>query len=211
MHTKNQGHCLKTRRSLGILTATVLAFLALAGVASAQDAGYVRVVGPKGPMQGASTNPSYKDWIVIRSVLSAPSPNDDATASREASAPSVSELTASPATGKSGAASGKPAATAPTAAATPPRDVATGQTSGKRMHKPFVITKEADSASPSLRELATSGAHFSEVDVVLVTNGRPAARCKLSDVMISSIDAAGGGDRPVETVTFTYTKVEWTK
>ena len=31
-----------------------------------------------------------------------------------------------------------------------PRDVATGQSSGKRMHKPFVITKEWGPASPQL-------------------------------------------------------------
>ncbi len=30
-----------------------------------------------------------------------------------------------------------------------PRDVATGQSSGKRMHKPFVITKELDKTAPS--------------------------------------------------------------
>lgn len=31
-----------------------------------------------------------------------------------------------------------------------PRDVATGQSSGKRMHKPFLISKEWDAASPQL-------------------------------------------------------------
>ena len=31
-----------------------------------------------------------------------------------------------------------------------PRDLATGQASGKRMHKPFVITKEWGAASPTL-------------------------------------------------------------
>ena len=33
---------------------------------------------------------------------------------------------------------------------TSPRDIATGQASGKRMHKPFVITKEWGAASPQL-------------------------------------------------------------
>jgi type VI secretion system secreted protein Hcp len=31
-----------------------------------------------------------------------------------------------------------------------PRDIATGQATGKRMHKPFVITKEVDKSSPLL-------------------------------------------------------------
>ena len=33
---------------------------------------------------------------------------------------------------------------------TSPRDIATGQASGKRMHKPFVIRKEWGAASPQL-------------------------------------------------------------
>jgi len=32
-----------------------------------------------------------------------------------------------------------------------PRDVATGQASGKRMHKPFIITKEWGASSPQLK------------------------------------------------------------
>ena len=32
-----------------------------------------------------------------------------------------------------------------------PRDVATGQSSGKRMHKPFVITKELDKSTPMFK------------------------------------------------------------
>jgi type VI protein secretion system component Hcp len=209
---------------LRIIAAAVLAFLVFAGTAGAQDVGYVRVVGPKGQVQGASTNPMFKDWIAVRAVVSAPSPKDS-SADRESSAPSVSELTASPTTsaasGRSGKSTGSAAQSSGMAsgksasgeAATPPRDTATGQTSGKRMHKPFVITKEIDASSPSLRDLATSGEHLAEVDVVFLTNGQPSGKCKLSDAMITSIDAgsAGGNERPTETVTFTYTKIEWTK
>ncbi len=32
-----------------------------------------------------------------------------------------------------------------------PRDVATGQSSGKRMHKPFIITKELDKSTPMFK------------------------------------------------------------
>lgn len=35
---------------------------------------------------------------------------------------------------------------------TSPRDVATGQATGKRIHKPFVITKELDRSTPLLME-----------------------------------------------------------
>lgn len=37
-----------------------------------------------------------------------------------------------------------------------PRDVATGQSSGKRMHKPFTITKELDKSTPMLGKQAAS-------------------------------------------------------
>lgn len=49
---------------------------------------------------------------------------------------------------------------------TSPRDRASGQASGKRMHKPFVITKELDAASPrqNLR-LAHAGGEIRE-DVI---------------------------------------------
>lgn len=46
-----------------------------------------------------------------------------------------------------------------------PRDAQSGMASGKRMHKPFTITKEVDSASPLLMKAVASGQHFATIEV----------------------------------------------
>ena len=153
---------------------------------------YIKIVG----VDGASKEPAHMNWITVSSVV-ANDLNGDAQADREASAPSVSELTARPAT--SGGGAGKVAAA--------PRDVASGQASGKRMHKPFVIMKEVDKASPLLAQACASGKHFPEVDVDLASG----AHYKLMDVIISSDTKSSGGDRPMESISFTYQKIEMTK
>lgn len=145
--------------------------LFLTRTALAANAGYMRIIieGAQSPLDGASKDPAHLNWNVISSVVSADL-NGDATADRESSAPSVSEVTASHAIGSatSGAGAGKAASdswSAPTSkaaigsatsgagagkvTASAPRDMATGMASGKRMHKPFTITKEIDKSSPS--------------------------------------------------------------
>ena len=208
--------------------AAALVFVFGIGAAQAQTAGHMRIVTQQGPVD-----------IAIASVVAADL-NGDATADREASAPSVSEITVARehgsgmATGKaenigsqsSGAGAGKAAAmlresptkqstgqttvrespTKQSTGVTAPRDASSGMATGKRMHKPFVITKEIDKASPLLGRLAASGSLIPEMDVYL-ENGR----FKLSNVMVSSIHAVGGstgGDRPMESISFNYEKIE---
>jgi type VI protein secretion system component Hcp len=52
-----------------------------------------------------------------------------------------------------------------------PRDAASGLPTGKRMHKPFVITKELDKSSPTLAESAAKGREASapSISEVVVT------------------------------------------
>ena len=50
-----------------------------------------------------------------------------------------------------------------------PRDLATGQASGKRMHKPFIITKEWGAASPTLAAMKPT------YDVKTIKSARVAA------------------------------------
>jgi type VI protein secretion system component Hcp len=182
---------------------------------------FIRIVGPNGAIDGSSKDPAHMNWIVVSSVV-AGDLNGDAMADREASAPSVSELTAKPASATAGK-SASDSWSAPTSkeaigsqssgagagkvTAAAPRDSATGMASGKRMHKPFTITKEVDKASPLLTKACASGQHFSEVDVQLGSG----AKYTLSDVMVSSIKQSSGGDRPMETVSFTYQKIEMTR
>ncbi|MDD2306515.1 MAG: type VI secretion system tube protein Hcp [Prolixibacteraceae bacterium] len=58
-----------------------------------------------------------------------------------------------------------------------PRDAASGLPTGKRMHKPFVITKELDRSSPAaIRESPTKAStgkvSYSDLSVMLTCNGR---------------------------------------
>jgi type VI secretion system Hcp family effector len=83
-----------------------------------------------------------------------------------------------------------------------------GMATGRRMHKPLVIRKEVDASSPMLQRLAATGTMIPEVDVELVRGGT-ARRYVLQNVMVSSIQQAGGGhDRPMESLSFNYGKIE---
>ena len=88
-----------------------------------------------------------------------------------------------------------------------PRDSTTGQSTGKRMHKPFVIMKEIDKSSPLLKEAAASGQRFPEVDVDVFSNGK-LMHYKLMDVMVSAVSMSSGGDRPMESISLNFTKIE---
>jgi hypothetical protein len=203
--------------------------------ARAADSGYIRVISAHGAsLDGASKDPAHLNWITVSSVVAADL-NGDAMADREASAPSVSEhAIVSPRDPASGLPTGKAATAASSSSGagksasdswsaptskeaigsqssgagagkvTAPRDIATGMASGKRMHKPFTITKEIDKASPMLAQACASSEHLAEVDVQLSSGGK----YTLTDVMVSSVQKSSGGDRPMETISFTYQKIE---
>lgn len=169
--------------------------------ASAAETVYVRLIGGKGAIEGSSKDSAHAGWISGSSVV-AGDLNGDSMSDRE-----IGSAT-------SGAGSGKATTTASRASAgktATARDIATGQASGKRMHKPFVIVREIDKTSPQLMKACASGEHFSGAEVELVENGRT-VRYKMSDVIISLVSkASSGGDRPMESVSFTYQKIEMTK
>jgi type VI protein secretion system component Hcp len=174
--------------------------------ASAAIDAYLRIP----DMDGASKDPAHLNWITVSSVV-AQDLNSDAQADRESSAPSVSEVVVSKSA--SGAGAGKTTIGSATSgagsgkAAAAPRDTASGLATGRRMHKPFTITKEIDKASPLLAQACASGKHLPEVDVDLGSGGH----YKLMDVMISSDTKSSGGDRPMESISFTYQKIEMTR
>lgn len=85
--------------------------------------------------KSASLDVSATPGGATRRGISSPT---GAGADREASIPSVSEIVVS-------------------YEVKSPRDVATGQSSGKRMHKPFIITKELDKSTPLLRTAVSVG------------------------------------------------------
>ncbi len=107
---------------------------------------------------------------------------------------------------------------------TSPRDQLSGQATGKRIHRPFMVTKELDKSSPVLyRMLAsnetitsmvvkfmapspTSGATINNYTVTLTNAG-------ISDIaftMPSTTDATASKSPELEQVSFIYQKIEWT-
>ncbi|AUX44724.1 hypothetical protein SOCE26_061910 [Sorangium cellulosum] len=120
---------------------------------------------------------------------------------------------------------------------TSPRDPATGLPSGKRQHKPLVITKELDKSSPLLYQALVTNEVISDWELMFYSSGISAQKAmgneqnhytiKLVNATISNIEffmehtrkAAAGGtsglDLQVQTpeyekVAFTYQKIIWT-
>lgn len=88
------------------------------------------------------------------------------------------------------------------------RDAASGLASGKRVHQPFVITKQVDSASPKLFEAASHGGHFATVQVAYVNaEGQVIKRAELSDVMLQARKAGTGGGHEMEEIQFAFQKI----
>jgi len=160
-------------------------------------------------IDGESKDAAHMNWIGVTRVA-AGDLNGDAMADREASAPSVSELAVRKAGGSQAqtvgsATAGAGAGKATLATTAPPRDTSSGMATGKRQHKPLVIVKEVDKASPLLVQACASGKHFTTAEVDL--GGQ---RYTLYDVVIAAVQKSSGGDRPSETVTLNFTKIAYT-
>lgn len=96
-----------------------------------------------------------------------------------------------------------------------PRDPASGLPTGKRMHKPFVISKAIDKSSPLLASALATNEVISTWELGFY---QPASKggealaytIKLTNASVASIrlmsDANGN---LTEEVTFTYQKIEW--
>jgi type VI secretion system secreted protein Hcp len=109
-----------------------------------------------------------------------------------------------------------------------PRDAASGLPTGKRMHKPFVITKEVDKASPLLYNALVNNENITAWELQF---WRPAVAAagpgggmeeqyytvKLTNANIASIDMRMLNTRDpnlakfaeYEEIAFTYQKIEW--
>ncbi|MBN9119283.1 MAG: type VI secretion system tube protein Hcp [Planctomycetes bacterium] len=127
--------------------------------------------GPKGKIKGNVTEKGHTDWIALTSFnwgvgRGIGSPTGQA-ANREASAPSVSEIT---------------------------------------------VSKTMDKASFALLQEALKGAgmectiHFATTDK---NELRTYAEYKLTNCLISGYSTSSGGDRPSETLSINFTKVEF--
>jgi type VI secretion system secreted protein Hcp len=108
-----------------------------------------------------------------------------------------------------------------------PRDAASGLPSGRRQHKPFVITKEVDKATPLLYQALVNNELISEFELHFWRPGIKAASgagaevqyytVKLVNARIVDIAFTQPNTRDVnlqktaelETVAFTYQHIEW--
>ena len=86
-----------------------------------------------------------------------------------------------------------------------PRDIATGQATGKRQHKPLTIVKEWNASTPLLLNALISSDVLTKVEITLSHSGTPFARVTLRDASISDYSVAN----ETESWSFTYRKITW--
>lgn len=122
-------------------------------------------------IDGEATHNDHKKWIDVGSLqfgvgraIATPS---GSTANREASEPSVSEIT---------------------------------------------VTKQYDASSPHLFVESCTGAAGKTVKIDLVSTGSPGVtygQYTLTDTLVSAYSISTGGDRPTESISLSFTKIEF--
>lgn len=122
-------------------------------------------------IDGEATQADHKKWLDVASITwgvgRAISATSGSTSNREASEPSVSEVT---------------------------------------------LSKMMDSSSPKLFTEAVTGAVGKKVVIHLVTTGSPGktyAEYTLTNALVSSYSMSSGGDRPAESLSISFTKLEF--
>ena len=122
-------------------------------------------------IDGEATQSDHKKWLDVGSIQwgvgRAISATSGSTSNREASEPSVSEVT---------------------------------------------LSKMMDSSSPKLFTEAVTGAVGKKVVIHLVTTGSPGktyAEYTLTNALVSSYSMSSGGDRPAESLSISFTKLEF--
>jgi type VI secretion system secreted protein Hcp len=103
-----------------------------------------------------------------------------------------------------------------------PRDPQSGQPTGQRLHKPLIITKVFDKASPLLLQALTSGELITNVEIkwyrtkagaqehYYTTTLEDALIVHIKDYMHNCQDPANSQFTHLEDVHFTYRKITWT-
>jgi type VI secretion system secreted protein Hcp len=104
-----------------------------------------------------------------------------------------------------------------------PRDSASGLPTGKRMHKPFVITKELDKSTPLLYNVLVNNENIQEWELQFWQPSATGAEkqhftIKLTNANVANISFRMANNKhqdlmkfaEYEEVAFTYQKIEWT-
>ena len=87
---------------------------------------------------------------------------------------------------------------------------------GKASFNDFNFTHHVDKASPVLLKACATGEHIKEATITVRKAGNESKQdyliLKMTDVMISSYNpsASSGGDRPTESVSMAFAKIEFT-
>ncbi len=81
---------------------------------------------------------------------------------------------------------------------------------GKVSRKGFTITKELDKTTPLLYNAQVSGKHLKSATFTANTSSGSQLKITMSDVIVSSYTVSGSqGEQPMETVSFSYGKIEF--
>lgn len=96
-----------------------------------------------------------------------------------------------------------------------PRDAASGLPTGKRQHKPFVITKPLDKSSPLLNNMLVNNESIPEWKLDVYDSNSKSEKLmytvKLTNASIASIRLVTDANGELrEEISFTYQKIEWT-
>ncbi|MES2469737.1 MAG: type VI secretion system tube protein Hcp [Verrucomicrobiota bacterium] len=73
----------------------------------------------------------------------------------------------------------------------------------------FSVRKSCDKTTPQIAERVATGLIVPRVTLALMDGLSPVLRITLLDVQVSACSIAGGASQPVEEVSFTYQKIEW--
>jgi type VI secretion system secreted protein Hcp len=87
------------------------------------------------------------------------------------------------------------------------REAGSGMATGKRMHKPFTITKEVDASSPMLKQALAKGNVLGDVVIVFEGAGAGAQKIVLKDAIITGIQMVGKSEQislDYQTIEVTY-------
>ena len=91
----------------------------------------------------------------------------------------------------------------------------TNRTSGKPHHSDFSFTKYTDGASPLINQKCCEGANLGTVTVTVGRNDKgvvlPFLVFIMDNVVISNVSIGGGagGDKPVESLSLNYSRIQW--
>ncbi|HSN99256.1 MAG TPA: type VI secretion system tube protein Hcp [Candidatus Nanopelagicales bacterium] len=90
----------------------------------------------------------------------------------------------------------------------------TSRASGRAVHQDFTISKYLDITTPTLNLKCSGGEDIKSMKIHVWkadAAGKPHKYMQYTfdSVIITSVSVGGGGDQPIETVTFNYKKVTW--